>query len=103
MIGRHDSYNAAVECDSGCHGDGITNERGVRQRLSDSGRRQAREGGGSRRGSIKRQAAVGLSAVHEEDTPSQTDQGAEPVAMATTNHSGGVVTRITNTSAQSTV
>ena len=116
MVGRQDSYNAAVEGENDCHGDSQHNDKGVRRRLSDSGRervavmaaaagRRHREGGSSRRGSIvRRQSAVGLSAVSEEESTARHDQseGAEPVAMST-NHTRGGVSRITMTSTQSTV
>ena len=66
------------------------------------GSREGGGGGGGRRGSIKRQAAVGLSAVHEEETFSLSDarEGVGPVSMAT---SGGLRGGVTGTSAHSTV
>ena len=107
-VSRHDSYNAAVEGEGSCSGDGLPNDRGGRRRLSDTGtermavmtaRRQTGDGGGGgRRGSVKKQ---GLSAVHEEDSCGRTE-GVEPVAMSTTHVRGGV-TRISTNSAQSTV
>lgn len=106
LVSRHDSYNAAVEGD----GDYLPNDRGLRRRMSETGiekiagRRGSRDGGGGRRGSIKRQSAVGLSAVHEEEIfgQSQSREGVGPVAMSTGGVRGGV-TRISGRSAQSTV
>jgi hypothetical protein len=107
LVSRHDSYNAAVEGESGCPGDVLANDRGMRSRMSESGiekmsaRRGSRDGGG-RRGSIKRQSAVGLSAVHEEEMFGSSDskEGAGPVAISTT---GGVRGGVTGRSAHSTV
>ncbi|CAI8033145.1 Stromal interaction molecule 1 [Geodia barretti] len=107
LVSRHDSYNAAVEGENSCPGDVLANDRGMRKRMSESGiektatRRGSRDGGG-RRGSIKRQSAVGLSAVHEEEMFGSSDskEGAGPVAISTT---GGVRGGVTGTSAHSTV
>ena len=107
LVSRHDSYNAAVEGENSCPGDVLANDRGMRRRMSESGiektatRRGSRDGGG-RRGSIKRQSAVGLSAVHEEEMFGSSDskEGAGPVAISTT---GGVRGGVTGTSAHSTV
>ena len=127
MASRHDSYNEAIECNSsstslnsagvtrahdrgGWRGSGseTSSERSASVKGSVvSGRRKGvKDGGreGGRRASMQRQAVLGLSAVHEETSDSQTESvgGANLVTKTTTRVRGGV-TQISTGSAQSTV
>lgn len=110
-LSRQESYKAAIGgSSSSINSGGLTLasdrerlrcEEGPGTRTVASGRKEGGRESGSRRGFMRKQSAVYLSAVHEEDGDGVG--GSDPVTTSTTHVRGGV-THITTTSlAQSTV